>query len=1446
MAKAKLAVDNNAAENLDNNVVEATLNIQNYEPTSDNCNTTGTVVPIGIRYEQMKAVETVDRRVNGVDEYILNKLQYKELGELCDMFSAEQVDSLAVAIYNLEQNKTGTIIGDGTGVGKGRQAAALIRYAHLNNIIPVFITEKPNLFSDIYRDLIDIKTDDGVVLKHLLSAKKQQKKRIDRKDVEALIVQNINDGEFELDYPVSLLQDSMNADSTAFTDAFRKTDTYSNVINEYIDQYFTAEFEEVDQYMPNKDYEKESKKANRLIPFVVNGRTPKTIIMDKAGNIIYEPKTELVTGVIQSGIFELYEDGDFVLATYSQFRSARPTQKKEWLKNIAHRCLFILDESHNAAGASNTGVYFSELVAASKGTIFLSATFAKRPDNMPIYAGKTSIGDANLTAEQLMSAFAKGGVALQEVVSGELTKEGQYIRRERSYEGVTVQYRTMDKSQETDYHMPQLNLEDLHTAYSDEITSIIRDIINLQTEFVDGVIEKMDEDIAASQGAIGIAKGDREMGIANSPAFSGVFNLINQVLMSINAGGTAELVLNELRNGRKPIVALANTMESFLDDVTMPGGQLAQAGDRISVNFKHVLARRLRNILRYREQNGSKVVTKYLDPEELGHAGYERYQLIYKKIEAVSVDLVFSPIDYIRKVVTEAGYTFKEVTGRDRMIDIHNDMTGTIVPRKKEPVNVLFREFNENITDCLLINQSGATGASAHAMTTGKVTIIPFDKAGNKVIPNSLEPRNEVKQRTMIILQAELDINFEVQKRGRVNRTGQVYPPKYIYVTSAIPAQQRLLMMLQKKLKSLDANSTGNQKQSTKVLDIADFLNKIGDDVVVDFLIKNPNINSLIGDPLKMEKDGQLVAEAAKETPDRANKVAGRVAILAVEMQKMFYETMAEMYAQEVERLKQMDEYDLEMEELNFKAKTLDRVVVQPGTGTNYFTRSVVMEKIEIDNLKKPFKKAEIETHIKNKLTITLEKGDTVVLTPQQYIEMLTDEMTSFYNARLKTTLLGLKQKFDDRLSKSKEAGIMLDARGKVIYDKPVGFGNMKPSKKETPTPLKFNKENADELESERRAAIAEDEILIERMIMRNKRLFEYFTPGQLYKFPTTDYDKTGNFQYAVFMGYKIPKKANNPYAASSIELEFAMDNSLKQLNIPSSKPEIDRAKSLTDSWFIENKAPEIWADWDHMIKESSANRVNRYILSGNLLKAFTAEAQLGEQFSGGRLVKFTLLDSPDKIKRGYLLPQSFSMVGKDIKTMNISVPIHYLNNYFADASNPKQQLRYRANEVLQIFVSANDITLDFKGGKAEYKDYIVDKTLQDLFSGSDWRISKGSATIAVSGIKTKNIIQYLWDQYKITISVSQAMAESMGIKTDADEYEDETIVVPDPIAVINNDFSQEEQRRKEVVQTEERDLTKTKRELKKVSIKLDIVQRKQAVENDLEQLIELLRSEAA
>jgi len=70
-------------------------------------------------------------------------------------FSAEQVDALALAIDNVSKGK-GFIVGDQTGVGKGRFVAAMLRYAMRKDLTPVFMTKDAALYSDMIRDMRDI------------------------------------------------------------------------------------------------------------------------------------------------------------------------------------------------------------------------------------------------------------------------------------------------------------------------------------------------------------------------------------------------------------------------------------------------------------------------------------------------------------------------------------------------------------------------------------------------------------------------------------------------------------------------------------------------------------------------------------------------------------------------------------------------------------------------------------------------------------------------------------------------------------------------------------------------------------------------------------------------------------------------------------------------------------------------------------------------------------------------------------------------------------------------------------------------------------------------------------------------------------------------------------------------------------------------------------------
>jgi energy-coupling factor transporter ATP-binding protein EcfA2 len=118
-----------------------------------------TMTPTNLYMETGEAFENLKMVAGVIDTYVAKKLNYKDVPTLYKALAAEQIDAVAMAIYQIEANM-GMIMADMTGIGKGRVVASIIRYARLNNFKPIFFTIKPELFSDMYRDLVDIGSGD--------------------------------------------------------------------------------------------------------------------------------------------------------------------------------------------------------------------------------------------------------------------------------------------------------------------------------------------------------------------------------------------------------------------------------------------------------------------------------------------------------------------------------------------------------------------------------------------------------------------------------------------------------------------------------------------------------------------------------------------------------------------------------------------------------------------------------------------------------------------------------------------------------------------------------------------------------------------------------------------------------------------------------------------------------------------------------------------------------------------------------------------------------------------------------------------------------------------------------------------------------------------------------------------------------------------------------------
>lgn len=102
------------------------------------------------------SMEKIQEEVGGdLVSYVRGKLGYNAYEDITKYFNGKQIDTLAAAIYNIE-NGQGFINADQTGMGKGRAAAGLMKYAIANGKTPIFFTENSGLYDDMMRDLVAI------------------------------------------------------------------------------------------------------------------------------------------------------------------------------------------------------------------------------------------------------------------------------------------------------------------------------------------------------------------------------------------------------------------------------------------------------------------------------------------------------------------------------------------------------------------------------------------------------------------------------------------------------------------------------------------------------------------------------------------------------------------------------------------------------------------------------------------------------------------------------------------------------------------------------------------------------------------------------------------------------------------------------------------------------------------------------------------------------------------------------------------------------------------------------------------------------------------------------------------------------------------------------------------------------------------------------------------
>jgi hypothetical protein len=732
------------------------------------------------------------------------------------------------------------VVNHNTGIGKGRVVAGVIRWALKNGKTPIFVTEKPNLYGDMFRDLTDIGVSD-------------------------------------------------------------------------------------------------------IRPVMTN--QSEKIPLDEEGKVTLKPMTrhnERLRAMAESGQLE---DANIVFTTYSQMQliSGAPTVRNEFLLRFAQDGVVIFDESHNAGGQEPGGrskkkdqeeggptkegrAGFARRIAGlASGVFYSSATWAKRPEVMDLYFKTDMALAVGGKVELLAEAIQAGGVPLQQVVSAMLAKAGQYIRRERSFNG--VEYSTTETAVD-------------HKA-AESISRVMLEVARFD-DLKKAAVRRVDREFR--EDASTIAGNDSATGQAGATStnFTSIMhNLIDQMLLSLKTDAAVDLALQELKAGNKVVLTVANTMGSFI-------GQYAedfnlQPGDAVGISFRSLLTRYLERSRRVTIKDAAGNETKRpLTNDELGPEALAQFRAVEGLIRSASgLDTPpISPIDYLHNKLRAAGYKTGEITGRTEILNYGSIGGPTYETRKTADVSIAGRRrtisgFNGGSAkkplpdaerlDVIVLNQSGSTGLSLHASKTFA----------------------DQRPRRMLIVQAEKNIDTHMQMLGRIHRTGQVVLPGYVQMVADIPAEKRPAAVLAKKMASLNASTTANRKSAVTSDTVVDFMNDYGDEVAAQLMEDMPDIHETLGTPLSWD-GGKLARENA------VAKVTGRIPLLPLADQEAVYGLLESNYKDLIEQADAMGQNMLEAKTMQLDARTRSKTSIFAGSGDSPFAADAFAEEVDVKRLGKP------------------------------------------------------------------------------------------------------------------------------------------------------------------------------------------------------------------------------------------------------------------------------------------------------------------------------------------------------------------------------------------------------------------------------------------------------------------------------------------------------------
>lgn len=589
----------------------------------------------------------------------------------------------------------------------------------------------------------------------------------------------------------------------------------------------------------------------------------------------------------------------------------------ELVKKAYGKAAIVADEVHNAASVKgNTNNSMERLLDLDNAALLSTGTSSRHIKNLSFYHRLVKPVSGR---DEFREILAKGGNNVTTAFVQMLTEAGMYVRREEDLsKAIYVNKKDV---------MPVSETRELVNGAA-KVFSLLAKLTGASQKHI---FNNDNEDALADVlKNFGGRLGSRSALSVGSTHFSSRFNNLQSMFNTVIGLPTIlDGVKESITKNEKPLVTFNNTGGSFAEryfEKMVAIAEASKSGRKVNEilaknlpqeingqwvfpslpSMREVFYFAVEDSMRFKIDTGNKKDNVYVELGDLctsddgARAIQEAKAAIMDAIMNMP-DISFAPVDQMHNELRKLGINSQEITGRKKGFNQHSSGGWVYEPLSKPTKNQIIDGFNGGRIDVLLLNVAGATGFSFHASPTFK----------------------DQRQRVMFFLEHMPDILKARQVENRINRLGQVLPPKYVNPALNTAGSELMNGVQNGKRAEFSACVTGSSEADSTLDNAADFMNKVGDRVCMCYLEENPDVMEKMG----FDIDG-FVVDGKYQFDGFSNRFKDALIRLDFDLQHEVYREVKAAYSAELEYLKSAGKDLNNKSDFNINATKLQEEVI--------------------------------------------------------------------------------------------------------------------------------------------------------------------------------------------------------------------------------------------------------------------------------------------------------------------------------------------------------------------------------------------------------------------------------------------------------------------------------------------------------------------------------------